>query len=59
MKEIIETKSIKNKIYNIRGVGVMLDSEMSATKWHYYLFNKIIVDYFIFVSQYKCLIILL
>ena len=32
MKEIIETKSIKNKIYNIRGVGVMLDSEMSATK---------------------------
>ena len=29
MNEIAETKSIENKIYNIRGVEVMLDSDLS------------------------------
>ena len=29
MKEIIETKSIESKIYNIRGVEVMLDSDLA------------------------------
>ena len=36
MIEIIEKKEIKveNMIYEIRGKQVMLDSEISATKWH-------------------------
>ena len=29
---IVSEEDIKNKIYNIRGVDVMLDSEISATK---------------------------
>ena len=29
MKEIMETKSIESKIYNIRGVEVMLDSDLA------------------------------
>ena len=29
-------KDIENKIYEIRGVQVMLDSEMSVIKWHDY-----------------------
>ena len=36
MNEIIEKESIKIEIiiYEIRGKQVMLDSEISATKWH-------------------------
>ena len=36
MNEIITKEDIKieNMIYEIRGKQVMLDSEISATKWH-------------------------
>ena len=36
MNEVIERENIKieDMIYEIRGVQVMLDSEISATKWH-------------------------
>ena len=30
----ISSSEIKELIYNIRGKQVMLDSEISATKWH-------------------------
>ena len=33
MNEVEEIK-IENLIYEIRGKQVMLDSEISATKWH-------------------------
>ena len=32
---------IEDLIYEIRGKQVMLDSEISATKWHDYLIDKI------------------
>ena len=32
-------------IYEIRGKQVMLDSEIYVTKYHYYLYNKIITNY--------------
>lgn len=36
MNSIMEKENIKieNMIYEIRGKQVMLDSEISATKWH-------------------------
>ena len=36
MNDLIEKEDIeiKNMIYEIRGKQVMLDSEISATKWH-------------------------
>ena len=36
MNEIIEKRNIKieDMIYEVRGKQVMLDSEISATKWH-------------------------
>ena len=36
MNEIIEKEKlrIENMIYEVKGVQVMLDSEISATKWH-------------------------
>ena len=36
MNEVIVKNevNIENLIYEIRGVQVMLDSEISATKWH-------------------------
>ena len=42
MNELIvkETK-IEDMIYEIRGKQVMLDSEISANKCHYYLYDKI------------------
>jgi len=46
MNEIIEEKLIiENMIYEIRGVQVMLDSEIYASKCHYYLYDKIITHY--------------
>jgi len=43
MNEIIEKQvKIENMIYEIRGVQVMLDSEISVTKCHYYIYHKII-----------------
>ena len=35
MNEVVEKEiKIENMIYEIRGKQVMLDSEISATKWH-------------------------
>ena len=34
MNEIKEKINIANMIYEIRGKQVMLDSEISVTKWH-------------------------
>ena len=36
MNEVIETENIKieDMIYEVRGKQVMLDSEISRTKWH-------------------------
>lgn len=34
MDELIKQEKIENLIYEIRGKQVMLDSEISATKWH-------------------------
>ena len=36
MSELIEKENIliEDMIYEVRGVQVMLDSEISATKWH-------------------------
>ena len=40
MNEIIEEDiSIENMIYEINGVEVMLDSEISATQCHDYLYD--------------------
>ena len=33
MDELIKKEKIENLIYEIRGKQVMLDSEISATKW--------------------------
>lgn len=45
MEEIQINNNIENMIYEIRGVQVMLDSEISATKCHFYLYDKIITHY--------------
>ena len=47
MNEIIEKEKIKleDMIYEIRGEEVMLSSEIYATKYHYYLYDKIITHY--------------
>ena len=42
--------NIKDKIYEIRGVYVMLDSEIYVPKCHYYLYDKIITHYDIGLS---------
>ena len=44
MNEIMGKEDIKieNMIYEINGVEVMLDSEISATKCHDYLYDMII-----------------
>ena len=34
MDELIKKEKIENLIYEIRGKQVMLDFEISATKWH-------------------------
>ena len=34
IQSTISNEEIKNLIYTIRGKQVMLDSEISATKWH-------------------------
>ena len=34
MNELINQEKIENLIYEIREKQVMLDSEISATKWH-------------------------
>ena len=34
MNELIKQEKIENLIYEIRGKQVMLDYEISATKWH-------------------------
>ena len=34
MNDVIKEERIENMIYEIRGKQVMLDSEISATKWH-------------------------
>ena len=34
MNELIKQEKIENLIYEIGGKQVMLDSEISATKWH-------------------------
>ena len=39
---VIKEEQIQNMIYEIRGKQVMLDSEMSATKCHDYLYDKIV-----------------
>lgn len=47
MTELLEQESIKieDMIYEIRGKQVLLDSEISATKCHCYLYDKIITHY--------------
>ena len=47
MNEIIEKENIiiEDMIYEIRGVQVMFDSEISTTKCHSYLYDKIIIHY--------------
>ena len=52
MNNMLEIK-IENLIYNIREKQVMLDSEISATKWHDYLVDKIVSHYDI-GKQYQC-----
>ena len=34
MNKLIKQEKIENLIYEIRGKQVMLDAEISATKWH-------------------------
>ena len=34
MDKVVENQRVDNLIYEIRGKQVMLDSEISATKWH-------------------------
>jgi hypothetical protein len=41
----LEEIKIKNLIYAISGKQVMLDKEISATKCHHYLYDKIITHY--------------
>ena len=47
MEDILVKDDIKveNMIYEVRGKQVMLDSKLSATKWHDYLIDKIITYY--------------
>ena len=47
INEIIEKENvvIKNMIYEIREVQVMLDKEMFVTECHYYLYDKKITHY--------------
>ena len=45
MNEIAETKNIEEKIYNVRGVEVMLDCEISRTKCHNRFYDMRIVHY--------------
>ena len=47
MNELIEQKNVivENMIYEIRGKQVMLDSEISATKCHEYIFDKLVTHY--------------
>ena len=44
MNKVIVKENIKieNMIYEIRGVQVMLDSEISATKCHDYIYDNIV-----------------
>ena len=44
MNEVLEKEEtkIENMIYEIRGVQVMLDSEISATKCHDYTYDNIV-----------------
>lgn len=41
---------IENLIYEIRRKQVMLDSEISETKWHDYIYKKIVTHYSIGLS---------
>ena len=44
--ELIENEvKIENMIYEIRGVQVILDSEISVIKCHDYLYDKIVTHY--------------
>ena len=50
---LLEKEKIENLIYEVRGKMVMLDSEMSATKWHeikylIYLNLKVIIKPILF-----------
>ena len=47
MNEVIEKENIKieDMIYEIRGVQVMLDSEISATKCHDYICDDVVTHY--------------
>ena len=47
MNDVIikEKVVIEDLIYEVRGKEVMFDSELSATKWHDYLVDKIITHY--------------
>lgn len=46
MQELIikEKENIKDKICMVRGIQVILDPKMSATKYHNYLNNKIVTQ---------------
>ncbi|MBR1376611.1 MAG: hypothetical protein IJ565_02235 [Bacilli bacterium] len=41
----IINEDISSMIYKVRGKQVMLDSEISATKCHDYLYDKIVTHY--------------
>ena len=45
MNEIIEKENItiEDMVYEMRGVQVMFDSEISTTKCYYYFYNMIII----------------
>lgn len=47
MDEVIEKDNIKikNMIYEMRGKQVMLDIEIFATNYHYYLYCEMITHY--------------
>lgn len=47
MNEIIEKEkiNIEDMIYEINGVEVMLDFEITVTKCHGYIYDKIITNY--------------
>ena len=47
MNEIMKKENIEieNMIFEVRGKQVMLDSEISVDKCHYYLYDKIITHY--------------
>lgn len=58
MNDVIarENEKIENLIYEIRGLQVMLDSELAPTKWHgikykiYYTFKTLIYPFQIRVN---------